>query len=164
MVSAWSAEHMKTVLLRTCCATLVLGFGAVLTGCVSLSAPNLSVQQMAFKKQPVENVAKQLKALTNWQAHGALSVQSEQGVGIGNFSVRFAPQSWVVHLQSNLDLASLTMGSSARGIWYSGADGKIAHADSVRALMLSQFGFAIPFKTMLYKLKGLPAPGLAVPS
>ena len=155
---------MITVLSKIGCVILVLGLGVTLTSCVSLRAPGLSLQQTAFEKQAPKNLAKQLKALKNWQALGALSVQSQQHVGIGDFSIHVSPQAWEVHLQSNLNLVSFTMGNHAQGIWYTGADGKTAYADSMRALMLSQFGFAIPFKTMLYWLKGLPAPGLAAPS
>lgn len=151
-------------LIRHCfygCLVTIL-FASGLAGCVSMHGPILSAQQTLFKQQKPQQLITKLKVLTTWQAQGAFSIQSAQQVGMGHMDLRVSPKSWQAHISSSLNIAQLTMGSAAVGIWYTDPNGKIAYAPSVQSLMMAQFGFALPFKTLLYWLKGLPAPGRSV--
>lgn len=133
-----------------------------LTGCVSMRGPHLSASQTHFSLQSRTEMVKQLQALSTWQADGAFSFESAQQVGMANFRIDVTPYTWRVQIASGLNLAQMTIGSDATGVWYTDQQGHKQYADSLQSVMQAQFGFALPITTLLAWMKGLPASSMAV--
>jgi|GEM_PF-6201643 len=127
-----------------------------------MRGPRLSGVQTNFKVQSRQAIKKQLQALSNWQADGAFSFDSQGQVGMANFRIDVSPYTWRVQISSSLNLVQMTMGSDALGVWYTDQHGHIQHAQSLDAVMRAQFGFALPVQTLISWMKGLATSDQAV--
>jgi outer membrane lipoprotein LolB len=103
-----------------------------------------------------------LKSLTTWQADGVFSFESSNQVGMAHFRVDVTPYTWRVQISSALNIAQMTIGSDALGVWYTDQHGHIQHAQSLESVMRAQFGFALPMLALQDWMKGLAASDQAI--
>ena len=126
-----------------------------------MRGPQLNHQQTQFTLQTAQQHAEKLAHLTRFRLNGAFSFETPSQVGMAYYSLSVTPNAWQAHVQSALNIVSLSLGGDAHHVWLVDAKGHKQVLPSLKAYMLQQLGFSLPCNHVV--LGRSPAPGYIKP-
>ncbi|MBS0352045.1 MAG: outer membrane lipoprotein LolB [Proteobacteria bacterium] len=140
--------------------SVILVLGALIGGCVNMSAPPQQ-PAISYQKQPVAQRQSQQSAIHSWNASGAISVQSaRQSPTIMRYQWRQqGPNIFDINLAASLNLAEVTITGRPHRVSLQKGNEKAITATTPEQLMQKSLGWSLPVQTLWFWARGLPAPG-----
>lgn len=137
----------------------ILFVSTLVSGCTSLTLPQLSKQQQATTHLTPQAQQQALSKLQDWDIKGAFSIQQPNHQVIANYQWQQHQRHYIIRIYSSLDLASITLEGDANQASLVNNKGQIFHANSLSQLMQQQLGWQLPVNNLQYWIRGLIAPG-----
>lgn len=142
-------------ILFTVIYTLLLSVVVLLTGCATITTPQISTTQISpsWQKQQA-----QLAMLSTWNIQGRIAVTAGNRGGSASMYWKQANQNYLIELFGPLGAGAVYLQGSPGQILLTSSRGQRAQAQSAEQLLQQEFGWQIPVTRLYFWVRGIPAP------
>lgn len=148
MIGIFSYSRLYHVCLITFLITL-------LSACGAITAPEEApTVKRSWKEREVL-----LNQIHAWQLNGKIAVQTPKDSGSANMDWTQSNQHFHLSLYGPLGSNNVTISGNPGHAKLETADGKQRIANSPEQLLSQQLGWRLPLSSLIYWVRGLPAPG-----